>query len=72
MITTSMPLTSAYLRQNISDKMNIYVHQETKSTNGKLKHLYLNLLYYKSSVFGTFHFKMKVFPFIILPTLQQY
>ncbi|XP_022178245.1 intraflagellar transport protein 88 homolog isoform X1 [Myzus persicae] len=29
-ITTSMPLTSAYSRQNISDEMNIYVHPEPK------------------------------------------
>jgi hypothetical protein len=36
MIATSMPLTSAYSRQNISDEMNIYVHQEPKSTNGNL------------------------------------
>jgi len=35
MISTTMPLTSAYSQhQNISDEMNIYVHQETKSTNG--------------------------------------
>lgn len=37
MITTSMPLTSAYSQhQNISDEMDIYVHQETKTTMGKL------------------------------------
>lgn len=36
MIATSMPLTSAYSHQNISDEMNVYVHQEPKSTNGNL------------------------------------
>jgi len=34
LITTSMPLTSAYSRQNISDEMNIYVHSEAKLPNG--------------------------------------
>lgn len=40
MISTTMPLTSAYSQhQNISDEMNIYVHQETKSINGNTSHL---------------------------------
>lgn len=33
LITTSMPLTSAYSQQNISDEMNIYVHPEAKLPN---------------------------------------
>lgn len=40
MINTTMPLTSAYSQhQNISNEMNIYIHQETKSTNGNTIHI---------------------------------
>lgn len=47
LITTSMPLTSAYSQhQNTSDDMNIYVHHETKSINGNLTiYQILNLFY---------------------------
>jgi len=44
MVTTSMPLTSVYSRQNISDDANIYIHKETKSTNGNIKYI-LNINY---------------------------
>lgn len=36
LISTSMPLTSAYSRHDNSDEMNIYVHQEAKIPNGNL------------------------------------
>lgn len=45
-ITTSMPLTSAYSRQNISDEMNIYVHPEPKLPHG-IHHLkFICIAYY--------------------------
>lgn len=72
MITTSMPLTSAYSHQNISDEMNIYVHQEIKSTNGNLKLGSLYLLYYRNSVFGTLFLKINVFQFNMVLFLKYY
>lgn len=46
-ITTSMPLTSAYSqRQNISDEMNVYIHQEVKPIKGNsiiLKNIFFML-----------------------------
>lgn len=42
MINMAMPLTSAYSQQNVSDEMNIYVHQETKLKNGNFKLLFIS------------------------------
>lgn len=52
-ITTTMPLTSAYSqRQNISDDMNIYVHQEGKRIKGNLiTYVHIQGLSQRSDIF---------------------
>lgn len=72
MISTTMPLTSAYSQhQNISDEMNIYVHQETKSTNGNASHLKIIYSYFVTITGYKLIFSINIFIYIYLETYND-